>query len=700
MLKIFLEKARRHLPLLSLFLGLGVAIPRLTFAGWFDIGSMAFKAIAGIIFFINYLIASFFGVLIGVEAWILQVILNLNFGVINSAPVKFGFPVALSLANLIFVFAIIVIGIMTILRFQSYGVKQALWKLIVIAVAVNFGLVICAGILQVFNELSLYFLSAVDPTSSVGGASNGFSSLNNFGSALAGAFNPQKMLNVQTGGGGLDAGSLEGRISGMSVGALFTPIMSFFFVIAFLFVTAVTIGALVVMLLVRYIYLSYLLIMLPIAWACWIFPATQSQWSKWWEKFMKWAFFPPIVLFFLWLVIQTATEMKNGQSGLSFTPYKSGNGAWAFIVDIFSNGLSQVIESGLQMVVLIALLLGGLMTASSLSITGAKAAQDFAMKPVNALKGFAGKKAKQTGGRILDRARTSGQVTENGQTTTGLQRLGARMQNIKGLRGIGTTLSKQGSLAGANESRKNEAEDLRKDFEHLSREGIINRIQKTNPEKDPLAAAALAHEAARRGISRDPGIESYMNGLTNAAARIGNAQEVYNYRPDLAMDPSRLAEKVDPATGKAIVDPVTGKPVRQTPQEAFANAIRKIKADSIHQIDSSVFNDPDLARQAVLAMSTNQLGSLGANGSEAQKDAVANTAQQLVSQLQNDRATAGPSRFSDADAKRIDRIAKTFKTSPNWQNLDESTQATSREEYLKNIEGPKEEDKPKRRIGF
>lgn len=679
MLQRFLEKIRRSAPLLSLLLGLGLLIPRPTFA-WsiFSIGDILSTMVGKMVFIASYLISIFFGILIGVEAWFLQVILHLNFAVINSAVVKFGFPVALSFANLMFVFAIIVIGVMTILRFQSYGVKQALWKLIVIAVAVNFGLVICAGILQFSNELSLYFLAAVDPTNAVGGADNGLSSLNNFASALAGAFNPQKAFlfglnNISV--NGTDVGDLDSFTTasfanaGGTIGGIVTPLISVFFTIVFFIFLAISLGALIVMLIVRYVYLGYLLILLPLAWACWIFPITQKHWSKWWDNFIRYTMFPPIVLFFLWLVIQTSYQMNAGQSGLDFSLYRSdSNPVWAAVSEFFTNLFVPIIQTGLQMVILIALLLGGLMTANSMSIAGASAAKDLAMKPVNAMRDFAKNRAKRAGNRIMDRARTSGQKTEGGDTTTRLQRWGSTMQKQWGLRDIGASLAKQGSLANVNEARKGEMEDIRRDFEHLSREGIINRVQSTNAAKDPLTAAALAQEVARRRITRDPGIKSYMDGLTNAAARIGNVQEVYNNRPDLAMDPARLPYDLDPATGKPKLD-ASGNPMKLSPEAAFAAAVRKIKTDKIHEIDSSVLNDPALGRQAVLAMSTNQLGSLGANGNELQKNAVAKTAQSLYAQLENDRASGGPIRFTDAEVQQIDRIAKHFKNSPNWQDL-------------------------------
>ena len=96
--------------------------------------------IAFILFVLSYLLATFFGFLIAVEAWAMQIILQLNVGIVNTAIVQTGFGISLAIANLGFVFAIVVIAIATIIRYESYGLRQTLWRLIVAAILVNFSL--------------------------------------------------------------------------------------------------------------------------------------------------------------------------------------------------------------------------------------------------------------------------------------------------------------------------------------------------------------------------------------------------------------------------------------------------------------------------------------------------------------------------------------------------------------------------------
>ena len=58
---------------------------------------------------------------------------------------------------------IIVIALATILRIESYSIKKMLWKLVVMAILVNFGLVIIAPIFGFSNALTQYFLNCFNP---------------------------------------------------------------------------------------------------------------------------------------------------------------------------------------------------------------------------------------------------------------------------------------------------------------------------------------------------------------------------------------------------------------------------------------------------------------------------------------------------------------------------------------------------------
>ncbi len=389
-----------------LILGLALFLaPNVTFAigegvlnALFDV---SFGVVAKIFFGVAWIISALAGIAIAIEAWLLGFILQINTQIISSPPVAVGFPVALSIANLALVFAIVVIAIMTILRVQTYGVKQTLWKLIVIAIAINFGLVIAGVILQFFDSLSFYFLNSVNPAGGEGNQS-GFGSFVDFSSALAGAFNPQKsFLGLQDNPANIEPGKLAASF-GASIGSLITPITSLIFTIFTLIFIIITLGALIVMLIIRYVYIGYLLILLPLAWASWIFPATRSHWNKWWHNFFNQAAFAPIVLFFLWVAIQTSYAMNSSVDPYNFGSYYTSNSnpVWAAISEFFTNLFDPVVKQLLQMAVLLGVMIGGLFAAKSLGIKFADAAAGAA---AGAAKGF-GTWAARKGGGLAARA--------------------------------------------------------------------------------------------------------------------------------------------------------------------------------------------------------------------------------------------------------------------------------------------------------
>jgi hypothetical protein len=307
-----------------------------------------------------------------------------------------GFSVSLSLANLGFIIGIIIIAIATIIQNQTYGMKQILWKLVFMAILVNFGLVIMGVIFNVSNQFTNYFLNCIDPSGSgCSGNENGLISSSNFASNLAGAFNPQRNFINTLSDKELD-GSSAATI-GSSLGKMMIPITSMLFVVTAIILIVIVLGAFFVMLIVRYVYIAILAVLLPFAWMLWIFPSTKKNFSDWWDKFIKWTIFAPIVLFFLWLAMETSKGLSSNPTGSqSFAIYTSdSNPVWALISNFFTNTFSPVIQALLNETVLLGLIIGGMIAAEKLSITGAKGALG-AMKSVgNAAKGYAVKGMKK-----------------------------------------------------------------------------------------------------------------------------------------------------------------------------------------------------------------------------------------------------------------------------------------------------------------
>ncbi len=365
---------------------------------------ISFSVVGKIVFSGSFIVAYFFGLLVAVEAWLISVIVNINLNIPNSSIVGIGMAATMSLANLGFVLGIIIIALATILRRETYGIKQLLARLVFIAIIVNFGLPIAGIIIKFSDSLTLFFLNCFNPGGSAcGGNQNGLQASANFASALAGAFNPQKgflalnrLANPVASSNFSDSTlkSIESvfSVTGADIGKMLGLIFSVMFVFVMVLVISITLGVFLVLLLIRYVSLIVLLILLPIAWLLFIFPATKSNWTKWWHKFLRWSFFPPLSIFFLYLAILVSRGLGYGAEGgkevfSDFAKYTSdSNQLWAALTAGPSNFLSAFFESALQQIVVIVLAGGGLFAANSLSLegasmvmTGAKATKNFAL---------------------------------------------------------------------------------------------------------------------------------------------------------------------------------------------------------------------------------------------------------------------------------------------------------------------------------
>ena len=106
----------------------------------------------------------------GVTTWMGGIVLNyaasvtvLDMGSMlkNMPALLKAWAILRDLGNLIIIFVLLVIGIATILRYTSYGYKQLLMKLIVVALLLNFSLFFTKFIVDIGNILSYQFYDKI-----------------------------------------------------------------------------------------------------------------------------------------------------------------------------------------------------------------------------------------------------------------------------------------------------------------------------------------------------------------------------------------------------------------------------------------------------------------------------------------------------------------------------------------------------------
>ena len=317
-------------------------------------------------------------IILSVVQFITAVLPAIAAGILNwivTAPISFtkepivtiGWAITRDFANLLLVLALVVIGLATILRLESYGMKKALPMFIIVALLINFTPVICGVILDGANIIMNAFKDRALSTSQLFIQSNALRSLaqTEFGIGFW-----EKLWNFLT--GGFLQLYLE-TVSKALVGILFN-------VFAFLILLAY---ALVFIL--RYVVIWVLVILSPLAWVGLIFPATKSWWETWFKQFIQWAIIGIPLFFFLYLAgISLGTPIcKIGGGALEV-------GAWDWLS-------GPVLCSILSFLVPLFLLIIGLFLAMQAGDIGAKAIISGAKKGGKIAGKWAGKQIERRG---------------------------------------------------------------------------------------------------------------------------------------------------------------------------------------------------------------------------------------------------------------------------------------------------------------
>lgn len=294
--------------------------------------------------FINFIIGWIAWVAFLIAGWFIDFGLAINSQLATSTLIKTGYDIVLSIANLGIIIAIVVIAFMIMLRRSN--ASQLLVRFILVAILMNFGLVIVTNLL-------------IKPVDEITGIMN---SATNFGPA---SFATAFVVNIDFGEQSDDQVILppggEGELTkdtGLpGIGfRIIVELASVVFSVMFLVLGTIVLFGFAGILFVRYMALAILLILLPIAWLSYIFPGLKMAgghpFTLWWATFIKWLLFAPISIFFFFLAV------KSVDRGVLI-----GSGDAHFLSDA-----GAVIG---DMVVVIGLMVGGMIVANRMGIYGA-----------------------------------------------------------------------------------------------------------------------------------------------------------------------------------------------------------------------------------------------------------------------------------------------------------------------------------------
>ena len=312
---------------------------------------------------------------------------RLGDSVLTLSAVQEGWKVVLNFTNLGFILGIIIIAFATIFHLESYALKQTLSKLIIAALLVNFSLVIAGGFMSISSVASNYFH---DAALGEGGK--------NLSIALANAMNPQALGNVTDTDSYITKG-WEYFKNIISPEANIKYIVNIFFIIIFTFLTVLAFATLFIMLLMRAMTLVFLLILSPIVWLLWIFPATKKYFQQWWQEFIRWNFFAPAVYFFIYLSVMTAGQIQKKAPKLEGWDYILGVGDSTSAAGVFNSGtlINNLFTHAANLFVVLGLLYGGIYVANKFGIAGGSIGVNLASKAGKGVAGWAGRKSLQFG---------------------------------------------------------------------------------------------------------------------------------------------------------------------------------------------------------------------------------------------------------------------------------------------------------------
>src|SRR3989338_9825882 len=299
--------------------------------------------------------------------------------------VTVGWTITRDIANIFFIFALLIIAIATILRLESYGAKQLLPKLIIIALLINFSLVIAFTVVDASNILALAFISEIgDPTVSQNIATvlqlGKMTDVKTLSSDKHTPIDPNKSLSqgfetvVKTqlnqpftsDEGVVKVAPIEQNEPSATVIRFFWQATILILQLTLMFVFV----AFSVMLLIRSVALIMIFVLAPLGFLASVLPSTRTYSNQWWHKLFQWSFFFPASAFMMYLAIAFGAQMSQTLSG--------GN---------------HVINTGIlfSYFATVAFLMGSLVVAKQMGAGGAAAAIGIGVGMAKSARGYAGR---------------------------------------------------------------------------------------------------------------------------------------------------------------------------------------------------------------------------------------------------------------------------------------------------------------------
>ncbi|HWA64531.1 MAG TPA: hypothetical protein VG866_01600 [Candidatus Paceibacterota bacterium] len=228
---------------------------------------------------ITFLITSLNSIIIQLISVVLRVFnFALYLRAFNDMPVITGtWTILRNFSNMLFVVLLIWMAFATIFDSSKYSFQKMIVRFLIVAVLINFSLVLGGLVIDACQVLTNVFLAAIG----------------NPADKLGQYLSPTSLVGLTPG----DSGSIY-DIDVFSAGAI-SAIMRL--VISAMFLFSILVATFFAV--IRIFVIWGLLIISPLAWMANILPGTQKQFYRWWGMFFGWNLFLPVYLFFLYLTL-------------------------------------------------------------------------------------------------------------------------------------------------------------------------------------------------------------------------------------------------------------------------------------------------------------------------------------------------------------------------------------------------------------
>ena len=268
---------------------------------------------------------------------------------LSQAGVTQGWIVVRDLANIFIVLGILMIAFGTLFKIENYGYKKLLSKLVIAAVLINFSKFIMGILIDISQVITLTFVNAFNNI-----AAGNLVNAAGLGKILA----MSRSLSVITGG----------------IEVVFSLIGAMVLAIIMLVITTVVLCVIVAFFLSRVIILWLAIILSPLLFALPLVPGGQKFSSQIWDTVTKHLMTGPLLAFFLWLsfYIMSLTTAGGMSEGFDVGFFKGTEKSFHVFFSEFGS-----LESLLNFIVVIGLLVTSLTLASEMGVAGSKMAGEW-----------------------------------------------------------------------------------------------------------------------------------------------------------------------------------------------------------------------------------------------------------------------------------------------------------------------------------